>query len=252
MSDPFAVDRLYQNPAPNRNGLYSGERFPPVDLNKLKIPNIGNNWYTAARKTKENRNDLQAYLIRYSNRICDNHKAAIVANRAVFNLFSGLANVGIGAAGALVSGGASQVLSAISAGISGGQAVVNSEIYAKYLAPAIVKRIDIDRKSVALELAANRAKMLKDYSVDDAVLAVQKYHLECSFYKALASLSEEGAKAPDDMTNITKLIELEEKKLEAINAELSALEAKKKGKDDVQILAIKREIESKKKASKFL
>ncbi len=230
----FSTDEVIKSDGAKIGTLGLKESIPSVDLKSFRFlndrtdnlttePGEGKLAYRRAFKGREDRNRLQAHVMRISDRICENHKAAIVANQAGLNLLADIANIGVSTAGALVTGGSSRLMSAISAAIVGTRASVNENVYQKYIAPAITKRIDIDRQEIKLEIDGKRGYTPDVYSVDDALFDAQRYHLKCSFYSGLSSLASEGQKTDSEKASIQALIKIDTARIAQLDSEMNEL-----------------------------
>jgi hypothetical protein len=242
------------------------EHIPPVNLDTFVFyengslgPDKGEKppreklAYTFATRDKVARNRLQTHVMRISDRICENHKAAIVSDQSGVNLLADVANLGVSAAGAVVTGGSSRLMSAISAAIVGTRASFNENVYQKYIAPAISKRIDIDRQEVRLDIEGKRAQPVEVYSVDDALYDAQRYHLKCSFYSGLSSLAAEGQKTPEEKASIEAIIKFDNARATALDAEISQLdESLKTAKNAADRASIGASIRAKQRLKTFL
>jgi hypothetical protein len=235
------------------------------------------------------RNRFQDYLLWRSEQQCERHKAGILSTQASSNLVLNTVTTGTSAVAAIVVAPAASILAAIAAISSGTRSHINEDIYQKFVGPAVVRRINVDREnmfaiimskrgvSVADRQAGNvvstvatgttstpagkmtevattstapggkpsetntkvttttivattdtkanvssigeirstinysaprRVVTLQDYSVEEALGDVERYHQLCSFSSGLASLIEPGAKFEDSAAGIQQRINL--------------------------------------------
>ena len=249
----FSVDEVIKTPGRSVDKLGLKETFNPVDLSIYKFDGESSLAYARAAVDKTARNRLQAHVMRISDRICENHKAAIVADQAGINLLADVANLGVSAAGAVVTGGTSRLMSAVSAAIVGTRASFNENLYQKFIAPAITKRIDIDRQEIKLDIDGKRASPHDLYTVDDALYDAQRYHLKCSFYSGLSSLAAEGQKTADERASIEAIIKIDNARVAALDGEMAQLrDQRTKAATAADRAAIDAAIESKNRLKKFL
>lgn len=83
---------------------------------------------------------------------------------------------------------------------SGTQSNVNATFYRNQLIQAINKTLDSERALIRDKLAADRARDIESYTVDDMIVAVNAYHQACSFERGLQvlldkALDKSGAEA---------------------------------------------------------
>jgi hypothetical protein len=236
------------------------------------------------------RNRFQDYLLWRSEQQCERHKAGILSTQATTNLALNTVTTATSAIAAIVVAPAASILAAIAAITSGTRSHINEDIYQRYLAPAVVKKINSDRenmfaaimskrgipiserpvgtiqstvvtgatsnstgtlladstttstapapkpaaagskvttttvlettnkngavtsageiRSVVNYSGQRRVVTLQDYSMEEAIGDVERYHQLCSFSSGLASLIEPGAKFEDSAAGIQQRIDL--------------------------------------------
>lgn len=139
----------------------------------------------------ELRNRLQVLLMERSDRICEAHKGAIVADAAAVNFALGTATTLFSTTAAVVGGElAKSILAGVAAASSAEQNLINQEVFRERFATSIVKSIDENRKAVADAIADHRDDTYAAYTIDDAIRDVGIYHFRCSFYQGLKFLEE--------------------------------------------------------------
>lgn len=153
-----------------------------------------------------------AQAISSSDKKCTQHKATIISNSSSWN-------VGMGSLSMLLSGSAAVIshaqtaseLAAAATAVSGIQSLANEEIYANAMGTTIVRAIEISRTK---ELAAINQKLLEDstigYSVQNALIDIQRYHSQCSLMAGLVEVT----KALDQRRLSTNEIAFKQKRLE--------------------------------------
>jgi len=230
------------------------------------------------------RNRFQDYLLWRSEQQCERHKAAIVSTQSAVNFSLNTVTTGVAAVAAIVTAPASGILAAIAAVSSGTRSHFNEDVYSKFVAPAVIKRINIDRANKYAEImgkrglpvteravgtmgptqtmettrvsvvvtptapptttattqqtqtntpppaavgvqqvrpnlpppetanvvnyaAPRRVVLLQDYTMEEALMDVERYNQLCSFASGLASLVNPGEKFEDTAKGITQRIE---------------------------------------------
>ncbi len=236
------------------------------------------------------RNRFQDYLLWRSEQQCERHKAGIVSTQSVANFGLNTVTTGVAAVAAIVTAPATNILAAIAAFSSGTRSHFNEDVYSKFIGPAVIKRINIDRANKYAEImgkrglqvteravgtvgptqtietttttkvepptttggnstatvavaakatetttpalvatptpqrvasplattqptnvvnyaAPRRVVMLQDYTMEEALVDVERYHQLCSFSSGLASLVNPGEKFEDTAKGITQRID---------------------------------------------
>lgn len=237
------------------------------------------------------RNRFQDYLLWRSEQQCERHKAAIVSTQSAANFGLNTVTTGVAAVAAIVTAPATNILAAIAAFSSGTRSHFNEDVYSKFVGPAVIKRINIDRANKYAEImgkrglqvteravgtvgpiqtietttttkvepptvaggsstatvavaakatetttpargatapalekvtspiatglptnvinyaAPRRVVMLQDYTMEEALVDIERYHQLCSFSSGLASLVNPGEKFEDTAKGITQRID---------------------------------------------
>ncbi|MCC9623109.1 hypothetical protein LPB41_15565 [Thalassospira sp. MA62] len=150
----------------------------------------------AQNGSEKERNELQGVILRRSETACQNHKAAIYTNSAVFNVSTGFLTSALAGAGAIVNGQmATSILAGTAALSNSTRSLVNEEVYQQMLSTAIISEIELNRKEFLAEISKKRASTTTDYTVEDAILDAERYNNLCSFYKGVASLVQKAGKS---------------------------------------------------------
>jgi hypothetical protein len=290
LEDQFAVDVAFSERTGGRQVTLPGD-MPTFDLTTDCMPAdltyskdekkficekptmLGFDGSADDAKLAFKRNRFQDYLIWRSEQQCERHKAAILSTQSSTNFVLNTVTTGVAAVGAIVVAPATNILSAIAAISSGTRSHFNEDFYRQFLAPAVVKRINIDRSNKYAEIMGKRglqvierppgtvtstestvgstttttsteakpattAKpptpsttvttvtstatpsrievnyagtrrivLLRDYSMEEALADVEKYHQLCSFSSGLASLVNPGEKYEDTAKGIQARID---------------------------------------------
>ncbi|MBO6579820.1 MAG: hypothetical protein JJ871_11100 [Thalassospira sp.] len=142
------------------------------------------------------RNELQGLILRRSETACQNHKASIYTNAAVFNVSTGFLTSALAGAGAIVNGEmAASILAGTAALSNSTRSLVNEEVYQQMLSTAIISEIELNRKEFLADIYTKRSEATTTYTVEDAILDAERYNNLCSFYKGVASLVKKAGKS---------------------------------------------------------
>ena len=158
------------------------------------------------------RNRLQDYLLWRSEKQCMVQKTGITSTQSAANFGLNTVTTGATAVGAIVLAPAANILSAIGAISNGVRSHFNEDVYQQYIGPAIIKQIDYNRAQMLQSIMAKRgvpevtttpaagatpaavtvkgrvSVSLQDYTVEEALADVERYHQLCSVATALSSL----------------------------------------------------------------
>lgn len=166
-----------------------------VDLDEFKLPGEENLAFTEAKNSEKSRNELQSAILRRSERACENHKASIYTNAAIFNVSTGFLTSALAGAGAIVTGQtATSILAGGAALTNSTRSLVNEEVYQQMISSAIIAEIDQIRKTSLEEIYTKRIQDITIYTIEDAILDAEQYNNSCSFYHGIASLVEKAGK----------------------------------------------------------
>ncbi|UYN95805.1 MAG: hypothetical protein KIT25_02310 [Enhydrobacter sp.] len=166
------------------------------------------------------RDRLQDHLLALSEKKCEQHQAGIVSTQAGTNLALNTVTTGLSATAAIVVAPATNILAALGAIASGTRSHFNADIYQKFVAPAVVRKINDTRPEKLKEITAKRMKQptditkpreivgLSEYTAEAAVGDVERYNHYCSFTWALASLTDTTVRFSDTAAGIEQRINL--------------------------------------------
>ncbi|MGE5202585.1 MAG: hypothetical protein ACM3O6_11035 [Acidobacteriota bacterium] len=132
------------------------------------------------------RNRIFSQLIAASEIACSRFEQNLNTIQSDFNFFSGLATVGTGGAGAILTpGNTSRILSGL-AGIAGGtRAEFNADFFYQHAAGIIVKAIDAQRAQLRAQFAEDMKKPYENFNVGLAVASAIRYNHTCSLVEGL-------------------------------------------------------------------
>jgi hypothetical protein len=165
------------------------------------------------------RDRLQDHLMMLSDKMCEQHQAGITSTQAGANLVLNTVTTGLAATAAIVVAPATNILAALGAISSGTRSHFNADIYQKFVAPAVVRKINDTRPQKRQEILAKRVrqptdltkppvpKALSEYSPEAAVADVELYNHYCSFTWALASLTDTTTRFTDTAVGIQQRID---------------------------------------------
>ena len=147
---------------------------------------------------RDARNRLEGALLNHSNIICENEKGLIYAKRAFFSSALDFGSSGFSIASTIVGGDlARSILSGMAGLATATRTNVDSNVYKNQLVPAITKVIDAERSRLSTQIKARRTNPISEYSVDQMIMQVNRYHQACSFQKGVellldAAINKEG------------------------------------------------------------
>ena len=160
-----------------------------IDLDSFKFPDESQIAFTAAKSDRKSRNELQSAILRRSERACEDHKASIYTNSAMFNVSTGFLTSVFAGAGSIVTGQtAANILSGAAALSNSTRSLVNEEIYQQMISSAIIAEINQNRKDFLNTIKTSRSGDIEVYTVEDAILDAERYNNLCSFYQGISSL----------------------------------------------------------------
>lgn len=116
--------------------------------------------------------------------------------------------IGLGAAGALVTGGASQILSATSAAVAGMRTSVDKNAFFEETMPALFAQMIAHRKKVLVKIRTGLASNTIDYPLQQGFADLGDYQYAGSIPGSLATIVEDAgvtsAKANEQLAEIVK------------------------------------------------
>ncbi len=193
------------------------------------------------------RNRFQDYLLWRSEKLCQIHKSGLMATQSGVNFGLNVLTTGVAATAAVVTAPATNILAAIGAFSNGTRGHFNEDFYQRFVAPAMIKTIDSSRTDRLNKIMAKRGiagldrptfdtvttatvasggtkvlvttqtntpspvprkfVLMQDYTLEEAVADVERYHQLCSVTSALAVLVEDKAKFGDTTKGLQQRIE---------------------------------------------
>ncbi len=185
---------------------------PDVELNSLAchFSQIKIDQYNAAID--------EATRFRIRNEIINGRLAAIDVRFSIFqrrlieegidlNVGTDAVMLGLGAAGALVSGGTSKILSATSAAVIGMKESVDKNVFYKQTMPALFAQMVAQRKKVLVKIRTGLTKNSADYPLEEGFVDLGDYEYAGSIPGALASVVEDaGAKSARATERLDKIL----------------------------------------------
>jgi len=122
------------------------------------------------------------------------------------NIGSDAVILGLGAAGALASGGTSQVLSAASAAVTGLKGSIDKKLFFEQTMPALFAQMIAQRKKVLAKIRTGLTNSATDYPLQQGFADLEDYRYAGSIPGALATIVEDAgttsAKATEKLDKI--------------------------------------------------
>lgn len=174
------------------------------------------------------RNRFQDYLLWRSDKLCQRYKAGLIATQSGVNFTLDTITTGVAAVAAVVVAPATNILGAIGAISSGTRGHFNEDFYQRFIAPAIIKEIDrsrsgrlkaimskrginIDDRPIAdvnasgvviIPVKDQKIVLMQNYTLEESVADVERYHQMCSAAAALGELAKDSPRFKDTATGI--------------------------------------------------
>jgi hypothetical protein len=195
--------------------------------------------YDLAAGSRIYRNRLAAVLVKHSDDVCTKELGDISAREAISNTVLGTITSTLSTVSSIVTG------TKLKSWLAGGAAIssatrdhINAEVFRNVLSNAMAKAIENSR---ATQLTAIKTALkdndVTDYTIDDAIRDINRYHQTCSFYNGLVlvvdAVNRAGPTIENDYRTLTTAIsdlniQIDQMKRDKASAELIAkLEAKK-------------------------
>lgn len=187
---------------PNDLSTKVAEQREPIDLNTFRFPGPPavpgtpvTLAYTEASGDPQKRNRLQDILIEHSDTTCTEFKDLMYARVAARKV--GLQTTALLTAGAaaIVGGDTAQkILAGVGAAAVGFDAIVDAEVLQNQLITAVATQIDTSRTTIRTEIESKRKTTagapvaVSNYSIDEAIRDVNRYHTACGFLPAIQAL----------------------------------------------------------------
>lgn len=163
--------------------------FGAYNLDCFKFKGESELAYVKASTDRHYRNRLASFLVSESNTICTREMGDLIADEAMVNAGLASATTVFSTLGSIVTGRfAANALAGAASGTNAIRGHVNAEVYRNVLGAAVSKAIRQERDRQWEIIHANYAKTIgdpDDYTVDDMLMEVNKYHQVCSFYRGL-------------------------------------------------------------------
>lgn len=167
-----------------------------------------------AEEARRLRNRLQNDILIHSAKICEAHKARIMAAKSTFDFGFGLAATLLSGASAAVGGEAAKTaLSALSAASGATGTAIDANFYQDLLAAGIAREIDRLRANELAKIKKRWADSIDDYDLSQAIYDTVVYHSTCSFSNGIMSLAGDHTpkqRTKQDLTN--EIMELDKEK----------------------------------------
>ena len=124
------------------------------------------------------------------------------------NIGSDAIVLGLGAAGALASGGTSQVLSATSAAVTGLNGSINKNAFYEQTMPALFAQMIAQRKKVLAKIRTGLASNSSDYPLQQGFVDIEDYQYAGSIPGSLATIVEDaGVTSAKATQTLDKILE---------------------------------------------
>jgi len=237
--NPFQIDRILTIGPDDKRVKQMRKDFglEPVNLESFKLED--DKEHTAYQRAIVDpivRNRLQTRLMTVSDRVCDDHKAAVLGFRAQSNLALSIITTLTGVGGGIASGSAANALSGAAAGTNATRSAINEEIYQRLLVPTILRSVDQNRKQKEQEIIAKREYdgipvKVEKYTVDEAVRDALNYHELCSFYQGVVTLTKGTERTMPTRTELRQQADDVRKRIEGYQKDLADLAASKEAED---------------------
>ena len=127
------------------------------------------------------------------------------------NVFADAIAIGLGAAGALASGGTSQILSGATAAVIGTKESVDKNAFFDQTMPALMTKMIAQRKTVLVDLRTGLLKTDAEYPLPQGLAALEGYYYAGTIPGAITgvvqSAGDEATKADKDLLRVISLTE---------------------------------------------
>jgi len=124
------------------------------------------------------------------------------------NVVSDALVLGLGAAGALASGGTSQILSATSAAVTGLHGSINKNAFYEQTMPALFAQMIAQRKKALVKIRTGLASSSSDYPLQQGFVDLEDYQYAGSIPGSLATIVEDAgvtsAKATESLDRVLR------------------------------------------------
>lgn len=188
--DPQTI-AIYPAATPTMTGtcvekIHGDVRFGAINLDCLTFAGSTDLAYQEASDDRGARNRLAAILLKQSDDVCTVELGRLTANQAMVNTGFSTATTALATAGSIVTGQlAGNILSGLASASNATRNHINAEVYRNLLSAAVTKAIRQERDSQRSTLLGKFSKDFPDYSVDQMIMDVNRYHQVCSFFSGL-------------------------------------------------------------------
>lgn len=234
----FKPGTYYRAPAITEGAPTSSYMTP--DGRKINLEKISDDYKAAKTNTADDaarqaRDKIINQFLFVSDRACGYHLASVSANNAVANFTLGsITSLTAGLAAFVGSGATPQALSASAAFASGSRSLMNETFYSQQVGPVITKVIRENRETLGQALREKLAKPADQYTIDEALYDVGRYHESCSFYIGVELIDRAVATQRKTKTQLdTDIAELEQQ-MKRINEEIKGLDTSSLSPSDKQ------------------
>jgi hypothetical protein len=197
-------------------------RFAAIDLECFRFPegwqpqhvsqengaNSQRSAYAQAAEDATARNRLTSILLSQSDEICTIELGRITSNEATVNSSLSILNTGLTAAANIVSGELAKSILTGGATVAGSSRDhINAHVYRSQFSYALARAITIERRSLRQQIEARYGDTPTEFTIDQAIRAVNEYHNNCSFYRGLGLViaSVEGKENLERFENTARI-----------------------------------------------
>lgn len=183
-SEAFLRDWCYA-----RNGVFSPARDavpardgrPALKGTEAKCFSFANSSADADQMAKRARNEIVFVGLRISDRICEDHLAAMQKIGTGTNVITGtLVSVFAGLASVATSTAAQTNLAAGAAFFNSERSLINEEVYLNTYTAVITGAIRSERRTLLTKLEGRLIEGVSSYPVSQALTDIERYHYQCS------------------------------------------------------------------------
>ncbi|HEV2569303.1 hypothetical protein [Sphingomonas sp.] len=147
-------------------------------------------------RARFDRNRLAAVLLKHADDACKIEKGRLVAVQSSSNFLLSFLTQSFSGASTIVGGDrAKSILSGLATLSAGTQDNVNATFYRNQLTTAIGRSIDQERSRLLEGINSSRTQSIDAHSVDEMIMAVNRYHHACSFEHGLQVLIDAATDA---------------------------------------------------------
>lgn len=125
------------------------------------------------------------------------------------NLGTSAATIGLGAAGALVSGGTSQILSGTSAAVTGFKESIDKEAFFEQTMPALVTKMIAERQRALVVIRRGLARSIDEYPLTQGLGDIESYYYAGTIPGALAGVANDAGATLEEAREEIKRIPFE-------------------------------------------